>query len=50
VFETKKEVSGIKFIFLPQLLEYLGLLVLIPVAIYAIKYREGQTEQEVYEK
>jgi len=50
VFEGKKDVSGIKFIFLPELLEYLGLLVLVPVSIYVFKYKEKSDGQEVYEK
>ncbi|KKS26792.1 MAG: hypothetical protein UU86_C0031G0001, partial [candidate division WWE3 bacterium GW2011_GWC1_42_102] len=37
VFEGKRDASGIKFIFLPELLEYLGLLILIPVAIFTFR-------------
>ena len=40
VFEGKSDASGIKFIFLPELLEYLGLLILIPTAIFIFKYKE----------
>jgi len=51
VFETKRDVSGIKFIFWPELLEYLGLLVLIPVAVYSLRYKEKPSEEkEDYEE
>jgi len=46
VFEGKRDASGIKFIFLPELLEYLGLLILIPVAIFTFRYKEKFTEDK----
>ncbi|KKS26766.1 MAG: hypothetical protein UU86_C0032G0008, partial [candidate division WWE3 bacterium GW2011_GWC1_42_102] len=42
----KRDASGIKFIFLPELLEYLGLLILIPVAIFTFRYKEKFTEDK----
>ena len=51
VFKAKIDSSGIKFIFLPELLEYLGLLILIPVALYVFRYKEKIAEdREDYEK
>lgn len=44
VLDTDKDTSAVKFVFWPELLEYLGLLALVPVSIYALKFSQAQKE------
>ncbi len=44
IFDSGRGVSGVKFIFWPEVFEYVGLLILVPLGFYFFRYKEVHEE------